>query len=78
VGKPAHAARYAALEALLAIERGEAAGHALDRALQGLADPRDRALATELAYGVSRRRQALDDELRPLLTRPLAASLIPG
>lgn len=64
-------ARDAALRALLQIERGVAAGSALDRALQGAPDARDRALATELAYGVTRRRAALDAELMPLCTRSL-------
>lgn len=64
-------ARAAALAALLAIEAGQPAAQALHAALQGLADPRERALATELAYGVTRQRGALDAALAPLCTRPL-------
>ncbi len=65
-------ARQAALVALLQIERGAPAGLALDRALAGLAlEGRDRALATELAYGVTRQLLALDRELAGLSHRPL-------
>jgi len=70
-------ARDAALRALLQIERGAAAGSALDRALREVPDVRDRALTTELAYGVTRMVGALDAELAPLCTRPLQA-LEPG
>lgn len=66
------AAREAALQALLLVERGAAAGEALERAVAGLAEPRDRALATELAYGVTRLRAGLDRELSGFCTRPLA------
>lgn len=66
-------AREAALQALLLIERGAGAGPALDRALAGAPDARDRALATELAYGVTRQRLALDRELALRCSRPLAA-----
>ncbi len=78
-GRPATAdpAREAALGALLAIERGAPAGSALDRALRGVAAPLDRALATELVYGVTRRRLSLDGELAGLCNRPLRA-LEPG
>ncbi len=66
-------AREAALRALLLMERGVAAGRALDRALAGVPDARDRALTTELAYGVMRQRQALDRELAARCRRPLPA-----
>ena len=51
-------ARGAALEALMRVGRGGASDRALDRTLRraGLAG-RDRALATELTYGVLRRRR---------------------
>ncbi len=69
---PPDPARDAALRALVAIERGTAAGPALDAGLVGVADPRERALATELTYGVTRWRGALDAELRPLCRQPLS------
>jgi len=54
-------------------ERGAYADRALDTALGRLPsmDPRDRALATELVYGVLRRRGTLDLCLKPHLRRPL-------
>ena len=64
-------ARAAALKALLSIERGARAGPALGHELPRLGDPRDRALATELVYGVTRLRGALDAELAPLSRQPL-------
>lgn len=63
--------------ALLAIERGAPAGSALDRVLHAVAAPVDRRLATELVYGVTRRRLTLDGELVALCGRPLR-SLEPG
>lgn len=66
-------ARRAALDALLAFERGQPVDEALTRALARHlpADPRDRALATELAYGVIRRLRTLDFALNSVATRPV-------
>ena len=60
-----------ALRALLRVEAGEPAGPALHGELGDLADPRERALATELVYGVTRVRGALDGALAPACRRPL-------
>lgn len=68
---PADPARDAALRALVAIDGGTAAGPALDEALASVEDPRARGLATELTYGATRWRGALDAELRPLCRLPL-------
>ncbi|BDG60655.1 ribosomal RNA small subunit methyltransferase B [Caldinitratiruptor microaerophilus] len=70
----AGAAREAALEVLRRVDAGGAyASLALGEVLRRRAlDPRDRALATELAYGVIRRRQTLDWYLEQVSTRPLA------
>ena len=58
--KPADA-RGAALDVLVRVEKGTASDRALDRALQQRPlERRDRALATELVYGVLRRRSTLD------------------
>ena len=65
-------ARVAALAALVDIGRGLMAGVALDRALGSVTDDRDRRLVTELVYGVTRRRGALDHELEGLCSRPLS------
>ena len=65
------------MDALLAIERGAPAGSALDRALRAPAAAVDRSLATELVYGVTRRRLSLDAELGTLCNRPLR-TLEPG
>ena len=65
-------ARAAALAALVEIGRGQTAGVALDRALAAVNDDRDRRLVTELVYGVTRWRGALDQELAGLCSRPLA------
>src|SRR5438876_912805 len=68
---PAYNARSLALQVLLD-------GHARDGFIQEILDrnlrgsslyPADRRLATQLAYGVLRRRGTLDALLRPLLTR---------
>ena len=64
--------RDAALRALLEIEAGVPPARALDAALRGVGDPRERALATELAYGVTRQRGALDALLAPFCHRGLA------
>lgn len=66
-------AREVALKALRDVdEKGVFAGQALDSALSRhpLA-PRDRALATELVYGVARRRGTLDWALGQVSRRPL-------
>jgi len=67
-------ARLAALEALLAVLVG---GRSLDRALAEtgarLADPRDRALARELAYGTLRWLPRLEALVETLVERPLRA-----
>src|SRR5690606_34986061 len=66
-------ARQAALAALLGCERGLAVDEALRRALarHDPVDPRDRALATELVYGVIRRRLSVDFALDAVATRPV-------
>ncbi|HJT76206.1 MAG TPA: 16S rRNA (cytosine(967)-C(5))-methyltransferase RsmB [Gemmataceae bacterium] len=66
-----HTARSLALEALLQSRRGEGfVSEALDRQLQGAnLTPPDRRLATQLAYGVPRRRGTLDALLRPFVNR---------
>jgi len=66
--------RAVAFDVLRSVEEREAyADRALDAALERLPglDPRDRGLATELVYGVLRRRGALDLCLKPHLRRPL-------
>ncbi|HEX6987868.1 MAG TPA: 16S rRNA (cytosine(967)-C(5))-methyltransferase RsmB [Bacillota bacterium] len=67
-------ARRVALDALLDFEQGSAVDQALSRALSRHlpADPRDRALVTELVYGVVRRLRALDFALDAVATRPVA------
>jgi 16S rRNA (cytosine967-C5)-methyltransferase len=67
-----HTARSLALQVLLDCRQGDGfVQEVLDR---HLADtplaPADRRLATQLAYGVLRRRGTLDALLRPLITRP--------
>lgn len=64
---PQQDARKAALAALNAVDSGGHADRALNRALQGVADARDRGLATEIAYGVLRWRAQLDFEIVPRL-----------
>ncbi len=65
-------ARRAATEAVLAVERRKRdLATALDRARRPLEDPRDRALATEIAHGVFRWRGAIDF----LLARQLRTGL---
>ncbi len=66
--------RAVAFDVLLSVEERDAyADRALDAALERLPDmdPRDRGLATELVYGVLRRRGTLDLCLKPHLRRPL-------
>lgn len=64
-------ARRAAWRVLRDVAGGARAGRAADRRFEGL-DARDRALATELAYGSIRLRGRLDHELTALVDRPLA------
>lgn len=66
-------ARVAALSALLAYHTAE---DTVDDLLHqvcktSLSDPRDRALAMELVYGVLRRQETVDWRLEPLLKKPL-------
>ncbi|MDF1564009.1 MAG: transcription antitermination factor NusB [Deltaproteobacteria bacterium] len=67
-------ARRIALEVLERVEEGGAfANAALNAALEraGVIDPRERALATELAYGTLRQTLALDWRIAQVSTRPL-------
>ena len=67
-------ARRAAHEVLRAVHTGRAdLATALERARRRLADPRDRALAGEIALGVQRRRAAIDHLVAQAATRPLSA-----
>ena len=67
-------ARRAAHEVLRAVHTGRSdLATALERARRDLADPRDRALAGEIALGVQRRRAAIDHLIGQAATRPLAA-----
>ncbi|WP_305046436.1 16S rRNA (cytosine(967)-C(5))-methyltransferase RsmB [Geoalkalibacter sp.] len=65
--------RHAAFDILRQVEDGAFADLALDAALQRalLSDPRDRALLTELVYGVLRRRGRLDFALSRCCRQPL-------
>ncbi len=78
-------ARAVAAQVLVATERGDGwATDLLSRALgqHPAADPRDRALATELVYGVLRQQLRLDHALRPRIRQelerlePLARALL--
>jgi 16S rRNA (cytosine967-C5)-methyltransferase len=71
--KPPRSGREAALRALRDVDVKEAyANLALDHHLSGSRlEGRERALATELAYGVIRRRAALDYAIGQVATRPL-------
>ncbi len=71
--KPPRTAREAALRALRDVDVKEAfANLALDHHLSGSKlEGRDRGLATELAYGVTRRRATLDWTISQVATRPL-------
>jgi 16S rRNA (cytosine967-C5)-methyltransferase len=65
-------ARDAAFRALRAVAAGRGdLGDALSRARDPLTDPRDRALATDLATGTLRWRSALDYQLQLRSTKPL-------
>jgi len=61
--------RVAAVDTLLAVESGAHSG-ALLAALPGSMPARDRALATEIVYGVLRRRSVLDRALARAASRP--------
>ncbi|MFZ5816728.1 MAG: 16S rRNA (cytosine(967)-C(5))-methyltransferase RsmB [Bacillota bacterium] len=71
--KPPRTGREAALRALRDVDVKEAyANLALDHHLSGSRlEGRERALATELAYGVTRRRATLDWAISQVATRPL-------
>lgn len=62
--------RLAAYRVLRDVDGGAPADRAADRRFAGL-PPRERRLATELAYGSIRLRGRLDHELRTLVDRPL-------
>ena len=65
-------ARQTALDVLLRVERGMPSDRALDRALRARElDRRERGLATELVYGVLRRRLSLDQRIAAHSKRPL-------
>jgi 16S rRNA (cytosine967-C5)-methyltransferase len=65
-------ARAAAYDILLAVALGRAdLPTAIERARPALRDPRDRALAAEIATGVQRRRAALDHAIATLSRRPI-------
>ena len=67
-------ARRAAHDVLRAVHTGRSdLATALDRARRRLADPRDRALAGEIAIGVQRRRAAIDHLLEQAASRSLPA-----
>jgi 16S rRNA (cytosine967-C5)-methyltransferase len=67
--QPPPSARMAASRALMRVSRGAASQEALSDSLReaALADPRDRALTTELVYGVLRWRRRLAHDLGPLV-----------
>ena len=74
-GAPASARRLA-LEALGRIDEGERANVVLPKLLTDSAlDRRDRAFATELVYGATRMRRALDFLVDRLVDRPLDADV---
>ena len=65
-------ARQVALAVLIQVDEGAASDRALDRALRREQLPaRERGLATELVYGVLRRRQSIDRRLASHSRRPL-------
>ncbi|MDP6944903.1 MAG: transcription antitermination factor NusB, partial [Myxococcota bacterium] len=83
--RPPANARSIAASVLVAVEAGEArSGDTLAREMARgrLADPRDRALATELVYGVLRWQRLLDHALKPRVKQglrrlePLARALL--
>ncbi|MDA8343989.1 MAG: hypothetical protein M0Z66_00755 [Thermaerobacter sp.] len=66
-------ARVAAARAGIQVEGGMHLPQAVDEALRKIAlQPRDRGLATEIAYGTERWRSLLDFALSPHLRRPIA------
>lgn len=66
-------ARAAAFAALRAVGTGRVdLGTAIARAREGLADPRDRALCSEIVTGTLRARGALDHQIERVSGRPLA------
>lgn len=65
-------ARSVAFEVLARVDEGAYADLALGSTLARLPDARERALATELVYGVLRRRARLDFALAPFCRQPLA------
>ena len=66
-------ARRAVHRVLRAVHTGRSdLATALDRARRRLADPRDRALAGEIAIGVQRRRAAIDHLIAQAASRPLS------
>jgi 16S rRNA (cytosine967-C5)-methyltransferase len=65
-------ARRTAFEVLTRVDEGAYADLALSAALERLSDQRERALATELAYGVLRRRGKIDFALARFCKQPLA------
>lgn len=71
--KPPRTGREAALRALRDVDvKAAYANLALDHHLSGSGlEGRERALATELAYGVTRRRATLDWAISQVATRPL-------
>src|SRR5262245_4096645 len=65
-------ARIAAYDALRAVHAHRVTlPDALDRVRQRLSDPRDRALASDIAHGVMRWRAALDHIIERVARRPL-------
>lgn len=64
-------ARRVALDALIAIEEGAYAAQAIGERLGSRVPPRERRLATELVYGVTRWRGRIDHHLRSFAKRPL-------
>lgn len=64
-------ARRTAFEVLARVEDGAFADLALSSALDHLSDPRERGLATELVYGVLRRRGKIDFALARFCKKPL-------
>lgn len=65
--------RAAAARILARVERGGFADRLLEAALPSVADPRDRALLTELVYGTLRWQGRLDHVLQHFARRPLGA-----
>ena len=63
--------RRVVLKILQEIEGGAYSNLILDKRLSGIDDKRDRALITELVYGVLRQRNRLDYVIEKLATRPI-------